>query len=230
MIKVYIDSRQKGKKVLKDSRVTKAKEYYYSVPNYFPLVCNLKYGDYLFKNEKGDKVCFEFKTCEDYLNSLTNGSLFEETSNMSTEYAYSYLILVGNIKTHLLKNKDFYSDVNKTYRSFKDSLRRLRTYCNVIFCTDEYSALKEMQLQTRKCFTFKYGGTKGHLPSKDIVYYILSGCAGMNHHLIHNIQYDLPHVKSLNDLLNCSVEEFKQVYLIGEKKARNIYEWLHKGE
>lgn len=231
MIKVYIDSREKGEKELEASRAMRAHQYYYKIPHYMSSVSNLSYGDYLFQNEAGVKVCFEYKTCEDYLNSLFNGSLFEETSNMSAEYDYSYLILVGDIRTHLLKNKDFYADVNKTYRSFEGSLRRLRTYCNVIFCDDEESAFEEMRLQSQKCFNFKkYGGSKRGLKSVDVVDYTLSGCAGISSRLIENIHKQMPDIKSLNDLLNCSVEDFKQVHLIGEKKAQAIYEWIHQGE
>lgn len=231
MIKVYIDSREKGEKELEDSRAMRAHKYYTNIPNYFPQICNLPYGDYLFQNEAGVKVCFEYKTCEDYLNSLFNGSLFEETSNMAAEYNYGYLILVGSMKIHLLKNKDFYADVNETYRMFEGSVRRLRTYCNVIFCADEGSAFEEMRLQSQKCFRFKkYGGSKRGLKSVDVVDYTLSGCAGISYNLIENIHEQMPEVKSLNDLLNCSVEDFKQVHLIGEKKAQSIYKWLHQGE
>lgn len=231
MINVHIDSREKGEKALENSRAMRARKYYTSIPNYFTHIFNLDYGDYLFQNKAGVKVCFEYKTCEDYLNSLFNGSLFEETSNMSAEYVYNYLILVGDMRIHLLNNKDFYADVNKTYRSFEGSLRRLRTYCNVIFVADEKSAFEEMSLQSQKCFKFKkYGGSKRGLKSVDVVDYTLSGCAGISNKLIENIREQMPEVRSLSDLLNCSVEDFKQVSLIGEKKARNIYEWLHQEE
>jgi ERCC4-type nuclease len=37
-------------------------------------------------------------------------------------------------------------------------------------------------------------------------------------------------IKSLTDLINCSVEDFNKVKSIGEITANNLYEFIHKKE
>ena len=66
MDNVRIDTREKG-------RIESAKEYY-KAHGLDVIVRRLDFGDYVFD----DRVCFEFKTWEDFLSSMGNKSLFEE--------------------------------------------------------------------------------------------------------------------------------------------------------
>ena len=83
-MEIIIDSREKG-------RVKEALYYYEDAK-----VEKLEFGDYVFKDN--DKtVAFEFKTCEDYISSIKNKSLFEELANQTDEYDYSFLIVCGKL-------------------------------------------------------------------------------------------------------------------------------------
>lgn len=219
MTDVYIDSREKGSAEEVSSRAVRANEYFKTLDGVDrTFIVQLRYGDYLFV--RGDtSVVFEYKTIDDYMNSLYDKSLFEETYNQTVEYDYSYVIIEGDLNDYVRRNNYLLCDVSELTKTFNGSLCRLRVYCNVIMVKNEREAFKIMFKQAEKCFNFKaYGGAKRSLPTNDIVSYTLSGCHGVSHRLIENIQKQLPHVVDLECLLECDVEDFKSVDGIGEKK------------
>lgn len=236
-LEIYVDSRENGPRNKPDTRKERAITYY-KEKGHTALITTLDYGDYLFKNKDGKTVAYEYKTINDYMNSLFDGSLFEEASNQSEVYDYSYVIIEGNINNYMQKTWSnwtirqkyhgrydrFYT---KTLGVYLGSLRRLRKFTSPITCNSEEHCFMEMLEQSYKCFDNKnYAGSKRSIRSRSSVEYFLSGCPGVSFKLIENITSTLP-LHSLSDLLRLTVEDLMSVPLIGPKKAHKIYEWIN---
>ena len=73
---VYIDYRE-------NKRIRTANEVY---ERYSPKVANLTYGDYLFIGDDDTEVLFEYKTSDDFLTSIRNNHLYNQTLEATVHY------------------------------------------------------------------------------------------------------------------------------------------------
>ncbi len=238
-MEILIDTRENGERKHENTRKERAVTYY-TTKGHTASITQLEYGDYLFKNKDGKTVAYEYKIFTDYMNSLFDGSLFEEASNQNEAYDYSYVIIEGNINDYMQKTwsnwtirQKYHGRYDKFYTKtlsvYLGSLRRLRKFTSPITCNSEQHCFMEMLQQSLKCFDNKnYAGSKRSIRSRSSVEYFLSGCPGVSFKLIENITNTLP-LHSLSDLLRLTVEDLTSVPLIGPKKAQNIYEWIHGG-
>ena len=160
--KITIDSREKDRGV---------NAYNYFIDTYDVYVKPLKYGDFLFDLNDGKQVVFEYKTCEDFINSIEDKSLFHEISNQSITYTYSYLIVCGDFdKTYenLYFGVPHYRYKYKTIRLLKNRLsnqvngalnRIYAMYVPIIFVENEELAFEKMlKVSFKIADTRKYGG------------------------------------------------------------------------
>lgn len=234
-MEIYIDSREQGPKTDDGSSRKERALNYYLDKKYDPKIQLLEYGDYLFTH-KGKTVVYEFKIISDYMHSLYDGSLFEEATNQAMNNDYHYVIIVGSINEYLSKTwkknhrilQNYNQYFRKNFGAYHGSVRRLRTFTNVIHCSSEEHAFIEMLLQSKKCFSPKsYGGTKRSIESMDNIDYYLSGCGGVSSKTIERINETLT-LNSLDDLLTLSIEDLTTVDGIGPKTATKLYTWIHK--
>ena len=229
-MQILIDHREKGSKKMTGTRKQRAKHHYRKM-GHDPHITKLEYGDYVFN----DNVVFEFKTIDDFMSSVFNGTVFEEVANQTREYDYSYLIISGGLEKYVLasyyhRGKEYNTLESwriKSRVTYDGAIRRLRTYCNVIIVPDEEAAFNEMLLQAKKCVNPKpYGGGKRVLQTGNILVDMLTGASGVSfktsERLIKSLGLD-----SVDSLMMCTVEDFKSVDKIGDKTATNIYNWLH---
>ena len=179
-------------------------------------VKRLDFGDYVFDN----RVCFEFKTWEDFLSSMGNKTLFEEVYNQADRYDWSYLIICGDRDEAL--GKSFYVNPYmrrrfKTVRNYyahidahvDGAVRRCRVVCNVVFVESLDKAWVEMFEQSSKCLGRKrYGGTvrKGGVGVASPVENFLDGIRGFGNKTIEKFMKAFE-PKSLYDLLNVSADD-----------------------
>lgn len=219
-IKIRIDSREK-------KRGHKALEFY-TLKGYDARIKTLTYGDYVFD----DRVVFELKIMDDFMNSISNKSLFNETYNQALKYQYHYLIVIGDLKTYY--NSLFEIGLSPNYgdilKRFNGAIRRVRTYSNVIMCKNETLAFNEMLEQSKKCVD---GNSKYYSnivretnDAQDIVDFVLGRTNGIGSKRIKLIR-DTLDIKTIYDLLDCSVDDFNSVKGIGEKTAKNLYNFIH---
>jgi Fanconi anemia group M protein len=80
-IKIFADYREKGSQVLR----------YLSKTNISLKLDTLNSGDYLVSN----KCAIEFKTVEDFVNSIIDKRIFEQAKNLSKQYEKKILIIQG---------------------------------------------------------------------------------------------------------------------------------------
>lgn len=235
-MEISIDTRENGERKHENARKERAMKYYTS-KGHTTSITQLETGDYVFK-ENNTTVAFEYKLITDYMSSIYDNSLFEEASNQTLEYDYSYVIIEGTIEEYIKKTwtqwrirskykgryDKFYT---KTLSVYYGSLRRLRKFTCPIECKSEQHCFMEMLEQSKKCFDNKnYAGTKRHVQSKNRVEYFLSGANGVSSKLISNITETLE-LNNLEDLLKLTVTDLTSVPLIGPKKADKIYEWIN---
>ena len=226
---ILIDSREKARKV-------RAADFY-AGKGHSSTIKSLDVGDYVFS----DRVVFEYKEIGDFMSSVLNESLFNEAMNQALEYDFHYVIVQGNLRTWLDDNWKY---VNTKWHNRYDkylhanlgryfgALRRLRTFTCPILVVKEEQAFDEMLLQAIKCLDGKskfYSNVTRPVPSQDPVDVLLTSAKGISskkataireHHTINTIY----------DLMDLTVNDFKEVEGIGEVTSNTIYQFLHKGE
>ena len=226
---ICIDTREKGRKLRAN--------LYYNDKGHNAEVRMLDVGDYLFD----DRVVFEYKEIGDFMSSIVDESLFNEAANQSLEYPFHYVVVVGDVRNYLNDNwyyvsnkwgNDYGKYLSSNLGRYYGALRRLRTFTTPIECHSEENAFQEMLLQSVKCLDGKskfYSNVTRPVPSQDPVDILLCSAKGVSskkaeairkHHTLNN----------LYDLLNLTVNDFKEVDGFGEKSSNNVYEFIHKGE
>ena len=81
---ITIDSREQ-------SRIGSATQYY-KKQGHTVTVTELPIGDYLFDN----KICFEFKLISDFVASIQDRRVFNQTIEMSETYDYNFVVIQGD--------------------------------------------------------------------------------------------------------------------------------------
>lgn len=224
---IQIDSREKG-------RAKRAQRHYFPENN--ATIKTLNVGDYVFNG----KVVFEYKTINDFLNSINDESVFNEATNQAKEYTYHYVIIEGDLGFTLVYNFNHIKSIRRVWKTFENydrasiekfngGIQRLRTFTEVIEKNTEEQCFDEMLQQATKCLEPKtYGGiVRPKLRTHNPVEYLLCGVHGVSssksEQIIKNLQ-----IGSVNDLLNCFSDDFTSVPGIGVKTAKNIEKWIHK--
>lgn len=230
--RINIDSREKNR----------GKNAYNYFMDYDLQVKQLPYGDYLFETTTNKRIIYEYKTCEDFINSMSNKTLFQEISNQSINFQYSYLIIEGDFEETI---KELYFKVPnyryqyKTLKMMKSSMRKqvkgalerlYSMYVPIIFVETEEEAFDRMLNIVKKIDDDKrYGDvvrpTPKYLSNNPCVLY-LSSVKGISDKLSNRI-CDKLDIVTLYDLLNVSIEDLASVDGISVKKANNIYSYLH---
>ena len=225
---ILIDSREKARKI-------RAADFY-AAKGHSSTIKSLDVGDYVFS----DQVVFEYKEIGDFMSSVLNESLFNEAMNQALVYPFHFVMVQGdlrgwlddnwkyvNTKWHNRYDKYLHSNLGRYF----GALRRLRTFTCPILVVKEEQAFDEMLLQAIKCLDGKskfYSNVTRPVPSQDPTDILLCSVKGVSskkaeairkHHTINNVY----------DLMNLTVNDFKEVDGIGDKTSVNVYEFLHKG-
>ena len=213
-MKVIIDAREKD-------RVESAKKYY-TKQGLDVSVQELLVGDYVFD----DKVCFELKMMNDFIKSIQDHRVFNQSIDMAETYDYNFVIIVGNESTRAK-----YLAITRNYRpvtvqQYLGAIASLNRYVTVIESCSDYieEAYYRMHIQAKKCLNGKPIVKK--FPRKD-----KNACLNFLCHDIHGINYkkarplvDAYNLKSIEDLKQLSIEDLCQIDGIGENIAKRIKE------
>lgn len=232
---ILIDSREQGERGLANTRKERAYNYY-TKKGYTCNIKKLSTADYVFNNT----VAYEYKSISDFMSSTFNRRLFDEVTNQSAAYQYSYLIIVGDLEDYMLdswqqhrlrqKYKTFDRFIKNTIAAYTGSIRRVQTICPVIYSADEKGAFQEMLLQTQKCLNPRHYGS--HTKRRNIetaVDVVLCSVKNISEKKAKTIKQTL-HIKNLSDLMEQSIHNFNSVNGIGRKSAENIYNFIHSEE
>ena len=231
---IFIDSHEK-------QRGRNAYNYY--VDKYHVKVEPLKYGDYLFFTNDGKQVVFEYKTCEDFIKSMEDKSLFNEVSNQSIHYEYSYLIVCGdfvetfenlyfNVPHYRYKYKTMVMLKNQLTKQVQGALYRIYSmYVPIIFADDENDAFgKMLKISSKIADTKKYGGITRPVPKNDLKEnpsaFLLTTVDGIGEVKAKNITNEL-NINCVDDLCKLKPSDFQSVAKITDKNIQNIWKQLH---
>lgn len=212
-MQVKIDSREQ-------KRIPIAKEYYES-QGLKVSVKELNTGDYLFDNE----VVMEFKTFSDFISSITDGRLFNETISQIENYDMHFLVLHGT-------NRDYQQALLHTGLDEKHvtgALARLLTFTKIIRGTGTLEDTFElMKVTSEKCLDNKtltrQFGTKSVNPAFNFLCYCVDDIKGERAKTIVNYL----HLKTLDDLMKLDAAQLTSVPGIGEILANKILSALGK--
>jgi ERCC4-type nuclease len=202
----------------------------------FPLeVTNLRAGDIAIVGER--ILLIERKSPNDFLSSIRNGRLFEQLVKLLSAEGIGgrgvsriALLIHGEIFGYLALERDYYAQI---YGALME--------ISFVYGVPSFFATNDSELKSflrtaikREAEGKNDSEIKGRwyrerkdLPHKDQRIYLLSSIPYIGDKLAKNL---LDHFGSIAGIANASVSELKEVELIGDKKAKLIYEIFHRKE
>lgn len=209
---VRIDSREKHR--------IKSATQYFKEQKLDVSVEELLIGDYVFD----DKVCYEFKTISDFIASIQDGRVFNQSIEMAENYDYSFVVIHGDMATRskCIAMSRNYREVNLfQYIGAISSLNRYVTVLQVYspFIRESYFT---MMKQAQKCLQnkpiVKKIPKKHKNPAFNFLAYSVYGInAKKAQAIVEHCRLD-----TLEDLMNLTTEDLTGIDGIGEKTATNI--------
>ncbi|MBI2670967.1 DEAD/DEAH box helicase [Candidatus Woesearchaeota archaeon] len=209
-IKIIADYREKGSGVIKDlinlgvNVVTE----------------NLVSGDYLLS----DRVGVEFKTKEDFINSIIDNRLLPQIRDLRNNFTNPLLIISGE--------EDIYSIRNMHPNAIRGMLAAIALNYNVpiLFTknTQDTAALLKViatreQKEDNRSIIIR--GEKKPLTDSELQEFIIQSLPGIGPVLAKSL---LKKFKTVRNLINLSQDELKKIENIGGKKASEIDRILNK--
>lgn len=178
-------------------------------------------GDYIFydnpkKVEHG--VVFEYKTIEDFVKSIIDNRVFNQSIDQNQQFLYHYVIIVGTDQQldDLLSQMEFNED------NYYGAIDRLSTYTNVRQAPTQERAFKIMLNTSRKCLDgktiFKKFPKSFGNPASRYLCYCVDDIGDETSTLIVNALK----LQNLNDLMHLNKEKLIDIKGIGDKTADKI--------
>ena len=214
---VQIDSREKDR--------VKSASKYYKEQGLEVEVCELPIGDYLFDN----KICFEFKLISDFVASIQDRRVFNQTIEMSETYDYNFVVIQGDdhSRAKAIAMSRNYHEVN--YFQYLGAIASLNRYVTVI---ESYSpfineAYYRMMITAKKCLSTKPIVKKIPKKHKNPAFNFLAySVYGINAKKAQNI-VEHCRLDTLQDLMQLTTKDLTQIDGIGEKTAKTIIGAIH---
>jgi ERCC4-type nuclease len=206
-MKITIDTREQN-------RIQPAKTYYEN-QGYTVQTAELPTGDYLFNNQ----IVMEFKTWPDFMSSITDGRLWNETQKQMENYNIHFLILHGTNRDY----KAAIQHVGITDKHIQGAIARLLTYTKIIRSTGTLTDTFElMKLTAEKCLDKKtlvrQFDTKTVNPAFNYLAYCVDDIKGERAKTIINTL----NISTLQDLLELTHDQLTSVPGIGDILAERI--------
>ena len=201
-------------------RIDAAKEFFES-KKYQVKIQQEKVGDYIFN----DQVVMEFKTWSDFMSSITDGRLWNESINQIEHYTMHFVVLHGTNRDY----QEAFQHNGLTDEMVTGAIARLLTYTKIIRGTGTLNDTFElMRCTAEKCLDNKtltrQFGTKSINPAFNFLCYCVDDIKGERAKTIVNYL----HLKTLDDLMKLDAAQLTSVPGIGEVLAGKILEALGK--
>ena len=197
----------------------------YGMEQYAPLnpsVKHLDYGDYIFMGHNGIKVAWEYKTGSDWLNSINSedNHLHNQVYDMITSEDYSFIMIECEDMKGETDQLYYASGISISLPQIDGAIAEFSMVSSVLQTQTQYQAFDLMfrlsaKIIQQKPYCYKYGKK-----DKNTALNYLSAIKGLNNKAI--LICDVLDLKTLNDLLNLTVEDLCTVKGIGRATAEKI--------
>ena len=231
--RIFIDSNEK-------KRSHRAYNHY--IDTYEVFIEPLEFGDYLFITNDDERIIFEFKTCKDFISSMENKSLFQELSNQTINYKYSYLIICGDfnktfeelyfkVPHYRYKFKTKQMLINRLTKQVTGAIDRIYAmYIPIIFVENEEEAFNEMlKISSKIADAKKYGGVvRPSIKKLEInpIEFFLTGINGIGEKRAKNITNELG-LECVDDLCEKKPSDFLSVARVNKETVCELWKKIH---
>ena len=214
-MKILIDSREQDR--------IKSATKYYNQQGIETEIQELLIGDYIFTNGKTD-VVFEFKTIPDFISSIQDNRVFNQSINMAENFDHRFVLIHGDESTRAKSLAMTKHHHRVTIYQYIGAISSINRYCTVLQVYSPYidEAFYTMMAQSKKIFQDK--PIVKRFPKKE-------KCPALNFlaHDIYGINYkraklivDTYDLHSLNDLMTLTIDKLTAIDGIGENTAKKI--------
>ena len=152
--RVLVDNRE-------NARVEYAKKQYSA---FNPIVMQLDYGDYIFVGKNGIKVVFEYKTGNDFLNSINSEThhLHNQVYEMTTNEDYTFVVVESTDLMQELDELYYSAGISMSLQQINGAIAEYNTVSTVLMAQTQYQAFDLMMRMAAKVilqkpFRYKYG-------------------------------------------------------------------------
>ncbi|MFH0868558.1 MAG: DEAD/DEAH box helicase [Candidatus Woesearchaeota archaeon] len=203
-IKIFADFREKGSGVIKELIELEVDLKLDALPN----------ADYILSSRVG----VEFKTVEDFVQSIIDGRLLQQIKNLKNNFERPLLVIEGIEDIYSVRNvhanaiRGMLAAITVSYgvpilytKNFKDTAQLL----NIIAKREQEETSKDFSLHPEK----------KNLSIKEQQEYIISSLPGVGSGLAKPL---LKHFKSVKNVINAEQKQLEEVEKIGKKKAERI--------
>jgi len=209
MKEIIIDTRE-------TARIKQATEYF-AKQGYTVNTEKLQTGDYLINNE----VVFEFKTWSDFMSSITDNRLFNESISQIEEYSYHFVVLHGTNRDY----KEAFQHNGLDHKHITGAIARLNTYTKIIRGTGTLDDTFELMMKSaEKCLDNKTLCKGFDTKSVNKAFNVLAFCVDeINAERAKSIVNFLG-LKTFMDVCRLTYDDLIKVPGIGEALADKIME------
>jgi len=216
-MKVQIDVREKDR--------IKSATQYYEEQGLEVTVEELEIGDYIF-SDGNNEVVFEFKLTSDFIASIQDNRVFNQSINMAENYDYAFIMIHGDLHTRskCIAMSRNYREVNLF--QYIGAISSLNRYVTVLQCYSPFinESYYTMMKQAQKCLQNKPIVKKFPRKDKNTAFnFLCNDIYGINWKKAQLIT-DKYHLESLTDLMKLTKDDLMEIEGIGENTAMKILE------
>ncbi|MBN3037213.1 MAG: DEAD/DEAH box helicase [Candidatus Diapherotrites archaeon] len=179
----------------------------------------LPVGDYLVS----DRVAVERKTCEDFVQSVIDGRLFQQAQELRANFRNPVMLLEG---------EDLYSVRNVHPNALRGALAAVAVDFGIpVLCTKNAEETAAMLVslarreQEEKQRSIRLRGEKHAMADEDQQVFVVESLPNVGGTLARSL---LKRFRTVERVFTASEEELKEVELVGDKKAKEIRRLLTK--
>ena len=215
-MQLKIDSREQNNSVRYNTCINHFKEKGYTVTTE-----QLPTGDYIFN----DQVVMEFKTWSDFMSSITDGRLWNETQKQMENFNIHFLVIHGTNRDY----QEAFQHNGLEDKHITGAIARLNTYTKIIHGTRTLKETFElMRITAEKCIDNKtlvrQFGTKSVNPAFNLLAYCVDDIKGERAKSIVNFL----NLNTINDVCQLTYADLIKVPGIGDILAKQILNAIGK--
>jgi ERCC4-type nuclease len=215
-MQLKIDSREQNNSVRYNTCINHFKEKGYTVTTE-----QLPTGDYIFN----DQVVMEFKTWSDFMSSITDGRLWNESQKQMENFDIHFIVIHGTNRDY----QEAFQHNGLENKHITGAIARLNTYTKIIHGTRTLPETFElMRVTAEKCLDDKtlvrQFGTKSINPAFNALAYGVDDISGERAKSIVNFL----HLKTFKDVCRLTYDDLIKVPGIGDILAKQILDAIGK--